>query len=243
MKHKMKKIIVTIVLIAGISVSAQVKIGTSATTIHAGAMLELEAVNKGLKFPPTALTSTTAWLPLAGSAVMGMTVYNTETTGDVTPGLYTNNGTVWVKNEGVASVSSSTIYTADGTLTGARTITQNNNDLTFATGNGKTIVNGTFKTTGAVHANVRTVTTLPIVWADNDYMIIVKVSSAQNLILPDPTLNSGRVIYIRNGSLNAGTAGSYTYVTYVPQDVSSISVSRGQTLVSDGSKWFVISGI
>jgi hypothetical protein len=98
----MKKIIVTIVLIAGISVSAQVKIGTTATTIHAGAMLELEAVNKGLKFPPTALTSTTAWLPLAGSAVMGMTVYNTATTGDVTPGLYTNNGTVWIKNEGGA---------------------------------------------------------------------------------------------------------------------------------------------
>lgn len=240
----MKKIIVTIVLIAGISVSAQVKIGTSATTIHAGAMLELEAVNKGLKFPPTALTSTTAWLPLAGSAVMGMTVYNTATTGDVTPGLYTNNGTVWVKNEGVASVSSSTIYTADGTLTNARTITQNNYDLTFATGTGKTIVNGTFKTTGAVYSNVRTVTTVP---AEGDFLstdqyVIIKVSGTQNISLPDPTGgNTGRVITIRNGSIQAGTSGLYTITTNIPIGSTSILANKSQTYVSDGSSWYLMS--
>lgn len=95
----MKKIFVAIVLIASLSASAQVKIGDNPTVLNAGALLELQsdAGNKGLKFPEVALTSTTAWLPLAGDKVMGMTVYNTATIGDVTPGLYTNNGTVWVK--------------------------------------------------------------------------------------------------------------------------------------------------
>ena len=100
----MKKIFVAIVLIAGLSASAQVKIGDNPTVLNAGALLELQsnAGTKGLKFPEVALTSTTAWLPLAGDKVMGMTVYNTATTGDVTPGLYTNNGTVWMKNEATA---------------------------------------------------------------------------------------------------------------------------------------------
>lgn len=98
---KMKKIFVALVLIAGFSASAQIKIGANPTTINDGSLLELESSTKGLKFPQFALTSTSVAAPLAGGIhVMGMTVYNTATAGDVTPGLYTNNGTAWVKNEG-----------------------------------------------------------------------------------------------------------------------------------------------
>ena len=97
----MKKIFVAIVLIAGFSASAQVKIGDNPTVLNEGALLELQsnAGTKGLKFPEVALTSTSTWAPVLGTKVVGMTVYNTAITGDVTPGLYTNNGTVWVKNE------------------------------------------------------------------------------------------------------------------------------------------------
>lgn len=238
----MKKILIIAALVAGLMVSAQVKIGdnvTSITSINANSILELESTTKGVLFPRVALTGTANVAPLAAH-VQGMTVYNTATAGDVTPGIYTNSGAAWVRLD---NVSASTLYTADGTLTGARTVTQNNNDLTFTTGTGKTIINGTFKTSGGVYANVRTVTTLPIVWSDSDYMVIVKVSNNQNIILPDPTQYPGRVIFIRNGSVSAGTSGTYTYITYVPQDVSSILANRGQTLVSDGTKWFTISGV
>jgi hypothetical protein len=95
----MKKIFVALVLIACFSASAQIKIGANPTSLKESSLLELESIDKGVLFPRLALTSTTAWAPLAGEKVMGMTVYNTETTGDVTPGLYTNNGSVWVKNE------------------------------------------------------------------------------------------------------------------------------------------------
>jgi hypothetical protein len=100
-KHlKMKKLLILTIL-AGINMSAQVKIGDNTTSINDSSLLELESVNKGVLFPRVSLTNSTSYSPLAGTQVMGMTVYNTATTGDVSPGLYTNNGIVWVKNEGV----------------------------------------------------------------------------------------------------------------------------------------------
>lgn len=56
-------------------------------------------------------------------------------------------------------VETSNLYTSDGTITSARTVTQNNNDLTFTTRIRKTIVNGKFKTIGAIYANVRNLDT------------------------------------------------------------------------------------
>lgn len=110
----MKKIFVALVLIAGFSASAQIKIGANPTIINGGSLLELESSTKGLKFPEVALTSTLDWLPLAGTAVPGMTVYNTATAGDVTPGLYTNNGAAWVKNEAAGfQVQKSRVHTAN----------------------------------------------------------------------------------------------------------------------------------
>jgi hypothetical protein len=101
----MKRIFVALVLLAGFSASAQIKIGANPTTINLGSLLELESSTKGLKFPEVALTSTSLWAPLTGTQVMGMTVYNTATAGDVTPGLYTNNGAGWVKLGGSKFVS------------------------------------------------------------------------------------------------------------------------------------------
>lgn len=98
----MKKIFLTLVILSGIITSAQVKIGDNETTLNTNSLLELESANKGVLFPRVALTSTTSFSPLAAH-VVGIVVYNTATTGDVTPGLYTNNGTVWVKNEGVTT--------------------------------------------------------------------------------------------------------------------------------------------
>ena len=100
----MKKIFVAIVLLAGFSASAQIKIGSNPTTLNEGSILELESSTKGVLFPRILLLNTTSFLPLTAH-VAGMTVYNTATAGDVTPGLYTNNGAFWVKNEGAAASS------------------------------------------------------------------------------------------------------------------------------------------
>jgi hypothetical protein len=92
-------------------------------------LLEMETTNKGLLLPRVALTSTTAFAPLTAH-VAGMAVYNTATAGDVTPGYYFDNGTKWVRIAD-ANASVSNLYTADGTLTGARTVTMGANNLAF----------------------------------------------------------------------------------------------------------------
>ena len=92
----MKNIFLTVALTAGIMASAQVKIGDNVTTLNANSLLELESTNKGVLFPRVALTSTTSFAPLSAH-VEGMTVYNTATASDVKPGLYSNNGTQWLR--------------------------------------------------------------------------------------------------------------------------------------------------
>ena len=76
------------------------KVGDSPTIINADAALEIESTNKGVLLPRLALTGTTAASPLSAH-VQGMLVYNTATAGtapnDVTPGLYQNDGTAWVR--------------------------------------------------------------------------------------------------------------------------------------------------
>lgn len=94
--------------------SAQVKIGGTDGIPNASAMLEVQSTNKGILLPRVALTSTTAFAPLAAH-VAGMTVYNTATAGDVTPGQYYNDGTKW--NKIANSTDIPTVITASNGLT------------------------------------------------------------------------------------------------------------------------------
>lgn len=93
----MKKIFLTIALTFGLMASSQVKIGTNPTNINAASLLEIESTTQGVLFPRVALSSTTTATLAGGAHVAGMTVYNTATAGDVTPGMYTNDGVKWVK--------------------------------------------------------------------------------------------------------------------------------------------------
>ena len=100
----MKKIILIISLISVLSSSAQVGIGTS--TPNSNAILELSSTTKGLLLPRLALTSTTSFAPLS-SHIQGMSVFNTATAGDVTPGTYYNDGTKWIRIEKSTAVTKS----------------------------------------------------------------------------------------------------------------------------------------
>lgn len=75
----MKKTILLSLLLSVVSftIKAQVKIGNNPTAINGGSVLEIESTNKGLLFTRVSLSSTTSW-SLAGTAVNGMMVYNTN---------------------------------------------------------------------------------------------------------------------------------------------------------------------
>lgn len=86
------------------NIQAQVTIGSDEQP-DPNALLDLKEQNdgtsqKGLLLPRVALTSTSSALPMSGH-VQGLTVYNTATTADLTPGFYCNDGSKWVKVDAV----------------------------------------------------------------------------------------------------------------------------------------------
>ena len=128
----MKKIFLTLALTAGIMASAQVKIGDDVTNLNANSLLELESTSKGVLFPRVTLTGTTDATTIGTTHVAGMTVYNTATISDVTEGMYTSNGTIWVKlgssTPAYQSIGGTAqAFTASGTVsTGIYVVTMNN---------------------------------------------------------------------------------------------------------------------
>lgn len=133
----MKKIITSLALFAGLGLSAQVKVGDNVTTLAPGSLFEMESTNKGLLLPRIALTNTSAILPVLGTHAQatGMVVYNTATAGDVTPGLYSNDGTKWVKLGGAAAATPLRILTGQ-TATGFDFSANSNYDIYEFTGTG-----------------------------------------------------------------------------------------------------------
>jgi len=76
--------------------SQGVAISNTSASANPSAGLDVNFTNKGLLIPRVALESTTSSSPLSAH-VAGMIVYNIHTEHDVTPGLYFNNGTNWVR--------------------------------------------------------------------------------------------------------------------------------------------------
>jgi hypothetical protein len=98
----MKKIFylaLTLIVLSAASMNAQVRIG-GLTNPDESAVLDLNpdtgTGSLGLALPRVELISTTSFAPLQGH-VAGMTVYNTKTMNDVTPGAYCNDGNKWVR--------------------------------------------------------------------------------------------------------------------------------------------------
>ncbi|WP_336733656.1 hypothetical protein [Chryseobacterium sp. VD8] len=93
---------ITLILFTSFQSNAQVKISNSSGTVNSESILQLEnsSNNKGFLLTRIALQSTTLAAPM-NAHVAGMIVYNTATAGtapnNVTPGMYYNTGSGWVK--------------------------------------------------------------------------------------------------------------------------------------------------
>ncbi|MCR4033585.1 MULTISPECIES: hypothetical protein [Flavobacterium] len=88
-----------------VTMHAYSQVGMTTNTPNKNAALDLNNSNgsntKGLLLPKVALTSTASASPMT-THVAGMKVYNTATstgTTGVTPGLYINDGTKWIRSE------------------------------------------------------------------------------------------------------------------------------------------------
>jgi len=99
-RSKLKTLFIVIMLGASSLLRGQVTIG-SGYEPNSNALLDLQehsdhSSTKGLLLPRVSLSSTSSFSPLLAH-VAGMTVYNTATTNDVTPGYYYNDGIKWIK--------------------------------------------------------------------------------------------------------------------------------------------------
>lgn len=89
-----------------VATNAQIRVGGN-TAPNSSAMLDLNPDDgdnavRGLALPRVKLVSTTNSAPLAAH-VAGMLVYNMVTANDVNPGVYYNDGTKWIRREGLQS--------------------------------------------------------------------------------------------------------------------------------------------
>lgn len=117
--------------IVSVPTFGQNNVGIGTASPNANAALDIVATDKGVLIPRVALTSTNASSPLS-SFVAGMMVYNTATTGDVTPGFYFCNGTKWEKAGGAGW----TLTGNAGTSSGANFIgTSDNQDVVLKRNN------------------------------------------------------------------------------------------------------------
>ena len=127
-------------------------------------------------------------------------------------------------------------YGANGTLSSARTVNQNNNDLTFTTGTGKLNVNGTTFHNGAVYQKFITTSNANYNLLPDDNFILY-TGTAVAVFECGTTSPAGRVITICNPTANTVNVnpktGGYT--------VGDVPGGFSLSWVFDGTGWCPLS--
>jgi len=105
MKRNLFRILLLLLLLAVGNISLYAQYGFGTNNPDASSVMDMKSENKGVLFPRVSLTSTTVADPVTSPAV-NMVVFNINSTVDpgkeysatsVTPGLYSWNGTEWVR--------------------------------------------------------------------------------------------------------------------------------------------------
>ncbi|THV59381.1 hypothetical protein [Chryseobacterium candidae] len=77
----------------------------------------------------------------------------------------------------------------------------------------------------------------------NETVILDNNAGIHNIQLPAPSTMNGKILYYRNNSTASGVAGTATFIVNVPINNTTCQPNRGMTLYSDGTAWYVISGV
>jgi hypothetical protein len=128
-KIRLLSFIIIYMTIISVQVFAQnLGIGPDTFDPDASAGVEMKFTNKGLLIPRVTLTSTTSTSPITTPVATSLLVYNTATTGDVTPGYYYWDGSQWVRfATGSSVINGSGVATRVAFWTAANTLGSNAN--------------------------------------------------------------------------------------------------------------------
>lgn len=256
-----KLVLIHMMLILGLSqIDAQVTIG-SGDSPDTNALLDLKesgtTSTKGLLMPRVALTSTTSYAPMAGH-VMGMTIYNTATVGDVTPGYYYNDGSKWIRletpaawlisgTEKVATSSTDSIYHLGHVTIGKNGVVDASAILNIEASDKGVLLprvaltSSTDKvtiadpTTGLLVYNTGTVSTFPTVsymfWNGTEWRMFANASAEAAVA----SLNCSGASMSPFQQVTGGTAIISGTVLQIPYTASNGGSFNGDTLVSTGN--------
>ena len=128
----MKKLVLILCLLATISfaIAQTTVISDVSHSGDASAVLDVYSTTKGLLFPRIALTNTSSASPVSSPAT-SLIVYNTASTGNVTPGYYYWNSAAWVRISAAGANSDITSLTG---LTTPLTVAQGGTGAATLTG-------------------------------------------------------------------------------------------------------------
>jgi antitoxin component YwqK of YwqJK toxin-antitoxin module len=213
-KLKFLVLIISSIMLINMQIYAQnVGINSDGSSPDASAMLDIKSTDKGLLIPRVALTNTSLASPITSPAT-SLLVYNTATTGDVTPGYYYWNGNQWVRfatgvTAGITSIGPGT----SSTETGSSGLTFNPNPITttgtIALANSG-VTAGTYGNSGANIPNITVDARGRIIAASNRTLSYSDIGAAASTH-SHATLSNGAGIssFSYNGS-SAATVGLAT---------------------------------
>ena len=191
------------------------QIGINTSTPNPDAALDVVSTNKGILNTRITLTSTSSPSPLSAH-VAGMMIYNTAAVSDVTPGLYYNDGSKWIKaGATIIHALSSSGNTMTSTVNGiARTAPIINSISNTVSGNTlTTTVNGVSSSS----------VTLPL---------------GLNIYNSDGTLNSDRMVntnnkmlWFQNGVSNVNNHIAFDVNVAVPGSTRLITRGSSSSLI------------
>lgn len=243
-------------LLLFLSINAFAQVGIGTTNPNSNAKLDVTstvAEPGGLLLPRVALTGTANTAPLAAH-VAGMTVYNTVTAGDVTPGYYYNDGSQWVR------IAAASVPSSDWTITGNTGLNATNNflgttdgvNLRFRTSNIEAfeISSGDATNRGKLRAMTDGTAALPVYSWTSDPDIGMYRIGANILGFSTAATESMRILADRRIAVNTTAAIANTRLTVIEtganRSIFGSSVTgegvRGEATTGDGVIGLVTTG-
>lgn len=203
-KHKISfGMIIPCILIIGFtllstSLSAQVSINTTGNAPDGSAMLDVVSSNKGVLMPRVALTGTSSASPITSPAT-GLMVYNTATTGDVTPGYYWWDSSEWVRFGSGGGCTLDQAYDFGGAGAG-RTITADNGAVEINNGS-----NAAHFINASDVANFTNGSDVVSVVRTGDEVVSITTSSKDMALNLSNSSSSSHTLHAENSSNSANT--------------------------------------
>ncbi|MCT2409126.1 hypothetical protein NZD88_16380 [Chryseobacterium antibioticum] len=203
-----------------ISTFSFAQIGINTPTPNMDAALDVVSTNKGILNTRIALSSTASPSPLS-THVAGMMVYNTATVSDVTPGLYYNDGSKWIKT----GDSAGTVAITNSLTSTANTITSTVNGIASSTTAVKTVSN-------TVSGNTLTTTVNGISSSAITLPQGVNIYNSDGTLTGNRTVSTNnKMLWFQNGISNVNNHIAFDINVAVPGSTRIISRGSSSSLI------------